>query len=345
MNIMLLASLCLALPFALQAGQEPGSDGVVDATLIIFNDEVFTISELAAYMDTLAARAPEMPEEQVFTNAVVAAMRNLIAEEGFKRLGLDQGFLEPEIEDRIASMVRESGSRDQFVRNLEKDGYTTIESFRQDLRKNLIQQTFTAVVTGRSPMPQGGRRVDITPSPEEIRAAYDEETRYREQEETLQWAILQFYPRTGEEKPAIRAKAMIAQLEEGTLTPEEAMRRADRSLPRDGIVSGMRQDWADFLDFAEPGQPGDLSETSTQIVQFPMLYNRLEARSIPFSEAQAVIAYNLENQKANEALKEAEAEIWSTSFLWLAPNLADLQRELDAYYGENVGGAGNSADV
>ena len=56
---MLLASLCLALPFALQAGQEPDPDGVVDATLIVFNDEVFTVSELAVYMDTLAARAPE----------------------------------------------------------------------------------------------------------------------------------------------------------------------------------------------------------------------------------------------------------------------------------------------
>lgn len=342
---MILSSLLLAAPLALQAGSDPGLEETVDVTLIIFNDEVFTASELSVYMDRLAASRPELPDQQIFTGSVVQAMRDLIAQEGFRRLGLEQGLLEPEIEARIDSMVRESGSRDQFLLTLEKDGYSSIEDFRKDMRRNLVNNTFQSVVTGMSPMPQGGLRVDLTPSPEEIRTAYKENSFYREQEEALAWAVLQFMERTGLSSPMDRANEVHAKIISGEISPREAMRLADRAQPRTGIDEGMRQDWADFLDFGSPGQASEPTATSSGVVQFMVIVDRQDARDIPFQEAQARIEADLRRLKRDEALRKAEGEVWMTSYVWLAPNLAELQVMLDDHYGVNQASGGNSAEL
>jgi len=341
---MILATLCLALTAAQQPGTDP-SDPTVDATLIIFNDEVLTATELSGYMDRLAAARPELVDEQVFTGAVVNAMRDFLSHQGFLRLGLDPGLLEPEVETRINGLVNESGSRDRFLRTLEKDGYHSIEAFRQDLLRNMINQAFHSVVTGQSPMPQGGRRADATPTPEEIRNAYEDNESYRHQEDTLQWVILQFQKRTGLAPPMERAQALLSQLEAGEISPLEAARQADKALPRSGIADGIRADWADFLDFGVSGQAGELSETASGIVQFPLIVEQQEAREIPFPEAQAIIARDLRLQKEDEALRQAEADIWSSSYIWLAPNLEPLKDMLDEHYGVNMGAAGKSAEL
>jgi hypothetical protein len=342
---MTLSSLLLAAPLALQAGFDPGQSETVDVTLIIFNDEVFTASELAVYMDRLAASRPELPEEQIFTGSVVQAMRDLIAQEGFRRLGLEAGLLEPEIASRIDGMVRETGSRDQFLLTLEKDGYRSIDEFRQDMRRNLVSNTFQSVVTGMSPMPQGGLRVDLTPSPEEIRAEYKAKSFYREQEEALDWAVLQFMERTGVTSPLDRANELQTRILAGEVSPREALRLADRAQPRTGIAEGMRQDWAEFLEFGSPGQVSEPTATSSGVVQFMVIVERQDAREIPFQEAQARIEFDLRRVKRDEALRKAEAEVWGSSYIWLAPNLAELQVMLDDHYGVNMAGSGNSAEL
>jgi hypothetical protein len=326
------------LPFLLLAAlpaQEPGSGEAADAefgrrdgVLFILNEEVVTESEVAEDAMRLVRLRPSMPQQEALSAALYDRIFDLIALEGFRRLGLDQDLMAELVGQRIQDLVEERGSRagfDQWVRAL---GYNTA-TFRIALETDFVRQTWSSIVTGEQPSPLQGKRNQILVTPTEIREEYGKNPETWKQAAELVWTTLQFFD--SERGSGIqRAAALVKALRAGETAADEALSQADNVLEGRGDPArrNLRSDLAAFLAEAQPGEVSEVDPIQGLGAQIVVLRERLPAREIGFAEAQVRIAELLRKQKRDLILNEAVAELVRTSYVWYKAELADFMKSI-----------------
>ncbi len=336
LSFLFLLSLTPLLP-----AQELEPEGeLVDAVLVIINDSILTSSMLDAEVQRILHRQPEMEEAEANSIALSNGVRKILFEETFKKLGFEDDQIDTQVDLRIQQLILEDGSRASFEENLRRDGYASIDDFRQDLRFSFIQNTVSGILGGIIPSPNKGYRTLAEPTPEEIRAAYDAREEYRHRDSQLEWAQLQFFQQRDQPPAEERAAEVANQLGAGLLSPQQALEKADRVRRHTSIPAGMQSTYQKFLQTGNPGDSKLLPTSAGGVAQLLLILGRTEARDFSFKEAQLSIVKDLTEANRNKAVLEALADLYRQSYVWVNPQIQGLAESLEMTFGTgNVGPA------
>ncbi|MDA0667724.1 MAG: hypothetical protein O3A95_06990 [Planctomycetota bacterium] len=335
--------LCILAPWA--SAQIPEQEeGVVDAAWVVLNDSVLTASMVNQEAERMAKRDPSMTEDQLIITATLSGVRNMLFGEMFISLGFNDALLAPRLESRIQELILESGSRAGFEASLLRDGYPTIEDFRKDLRRVFVESTVKSVLEGVAPTQSQGMLVLSSPTPGEIRKAYDSDASFRHVEPVLEWAPLKFFNERGKAPAAERAAEVSNRLSAGQMTIEEALAAADNARVQSGIHEGMKPELIDFLEFGKAGDVMPLGGNAGGSAQLVLLIGRTEAQKFTFEEAQLTIINKLTLENRRRAVAEAVAAQYHSSYLWVSPELPGLEDFLGQIYGGEIS-ASTSAEL
>lgn len=333
------------LPFLLfssLAAQEPEAQSIaealaagdtirVDGVLFLMNDAIITESMVAVDAERLLRvnpgrliRNPEGGRSEAFSQALSHRLLDVIAREGFDRLGLDYARLKEEVDGRIQVMIDEAGSRARFDQSIRLRGHD-VASFRAALEAELITVTWRSIVTGEQPSPLEGRRSQIVITPAEIREAYLKDPEKWKQEQSLVWTTFQFFD-SDEGTGIERALAMAGQLRAKTAGLAEAKAAANSSFQSKGdpVLKGLRADLRDFLVGAQEGDVSDVDPIPNLGAQLILLETILPAREIGFSEAQESIAEALREARYTQIMNAAIEDLNSSSYVWFPAELKDF---------------------
>jgi len=337
---MKLLSTLLLLPFlapVAQAQEEALADAqepiVIDATLIIINDSILTTSMLEREVNRMLGNNPDLSPMQANTFALTGGVRKMLFEETFQQLGFDEGLLDPQIELRIEQMILEDGSRASLEESLRKDGYGSIEEFRQDLRNSFVQNTVSGVLGGQIPTPNQGMRILAKPTPKEIREAYEEFEHFRHVPSSMEWSRLTFFEERGKEAPEVRAAAVIQGLEDGTLTVEEALAMADRTFPSTVIGESLTAEIRAFLQTGAPGATMDITREGSNRSNVLLVVGRTEEQHFTFEESQILIEKELTAANREKAVMDALGQLYRSSYVWVNPEVQGLEESLERTFG------------
>lgn len=329
----------MSLMDALAAGETFRVDGV----LFLMNDEVITESMVGLDAERILRLRPEIlrlhPEtgrSEVFSQTLSEHLFDLIAREGFNRLGLDRALLEEQVTGRIQEMIEDNGSRARFEQYIRANGYD-LTSYRAALEADLIRLTWRSIVTGDQPSPLQGRRNQVVITPAEIREAYEKNPERWKQDKSLVWTTLQFFDDdrgTGLQ----RARATAEQLQAKTIGIKEARASANSSFQDKGdpAVKSLRPDLQAFLQAAQEGEVGEVDPIPGLGAQFVFLETALPARDIGFAEAQGTIAELLRRDRYNQIVNEAISELNRTSYIWFPLELKAFMSSVPGLARESV---------
>lgn len=318
---------------------DSGQNLVVEQVLFILNEEMITSSMVEAQMLRLQRSGSEQRGPNLFWQALADLSRQLVALEGFRRLGLDEAALDAEVTQRMDQLIESSGSRARFEESLRRDGYT-MASFRDYLKGALISLQWQRIVTGEQPSPLQGFRARTEPSPAEILAEFERDPSLWEQGFEVVWKVLQFSDRNGESGVA-RAEEFAAGLKAGSVSLAEAEAAAQSSQRYSGDPAdrNLRAAIREFLLQEPTGAVSAVQPIPDIGGMFFVVIERSPARVISFEEAQARIAVEIRRRKSEEALAAAQEAIVRSSYTWY-PDLPELQlREFfDVLFQRNASG-------
>lgn len=329
----------MSLMEALAAGETFRVDGV----LFLMNDEVITESMVGLDAERILRLRPEIlrlnpgtGRSEVFSQTLSEHLFDLIAREGFNRLGLDRALLEGQVTGRIQEMIEDYGSRARFEQYIRANGYD-MASYRSALEADLIRLTWRSIVTGDQPSPLQGRRNQIIITPEAIKKAYEKEPERWKQEKSLVWTTLQFFDDDSGTGLA-RARAMADQLRSKTVEIKQARAAANSSFQDKGdpAVKSLRPDLQTFLQAAQAGDVSEVDPIPGLGAQFVFLEEALPARDIGFAEAQGPIAEILRRDRFNQIVNEAISELNRTSYVWFPPELKAFMSSVPGLARESV---------
>ncbi|MDA1259820.1 MAG: hypothetical protein O3A20_04290 [Planctomycetota bacterium] len=338
---MSLLPLLLLAALATPQGEEPatvwdalaaGQTVQVEQVLFILNEELVTLSmvEERAYR---IMRQPDGPQDvsAARSRALIDLIFDLIALEGFRRLGMDESLLEPQVSLHMERQIELYGSRARFEEYLRGLGHT-VTSFRNTVKAELVRITWRGVVTGQQPSPLEGFRGLLTVPPFEIREAFDQHPELWEQGFQLAWQVLQFHDNASGPGLA-RAQAAAAALEAGTISLADAVAAAQSAQASRGdpAEKNLRTEILDFLLNAEVGAVSAVETIPNLGGLFFVVLERSPARTIGFEEAQTRIAVEL-RQRRGDTLVAGEAEsLLRSSYTWFLPELEPL---MVGFFGE-----------
>lgn len=329
---MIAASLLLALlPAA--APQLPEGEIEVDAMLLVINDEVLTMGMVDRRAQRIARVQPDYSPEEVAGFALRAAIQRIIAQEGFRRLGMDFQTIDRLVRLRMEDMQREDGSLARFEERIAADGYT-IETMREAIREEFVYRAWQDIVTGREPSPTRGLRVMPEPSAEEIRAAYEATPEQWQTARSMHWVSLSFFD-GGEAEALETAQTLRAALARGEATLEEVRAQASSVREAEGDPAGMplRSDLAAFLEEAEAGDVSGVNPIRGLGGQFVVLTERREDREISFEEAQIFVKERLMRDRAFQAEMAELVRLLDSSYVWSNPLVSNFLQQLRAAAG------------
>lgn len=318
-------------PWEILADGEPI---VVEQVYFVLNEEMITLSmveETAARLMLDTGRGAPRSPEAAMSQALRDLILDLVALEGFRRLGMDENLLEQEVSLRMERMIEEDGSRARFEEGLRASGFTMV-SFRDWLKGRFVQGIWRGVITGQQPSPLEGYRSRLEPTPTEIRAEFDADPRRWEQGFELVWLALQYHDNASGPGLA-RAQTVADALMAGTMTVEQARQSAQsaREYRGDPAARGLLPAIRDFL---LAGQPGAVSTVETIPGIGGMLFvvtERNPARTIGFEEAQFAIAEELRGRRADALVAEAATALLRSSYTWFPQELEPFMR---GFFGE-----------
>lgn len=330
---MITASLLLALAPA-AAPQIPDEGELpVDSMLLVINDEVLTMGMVDRRAQRIAKVSPELAPEDVAGFALRAAIQRIIAQEGFRRLGMEFETIDRLVRMRMDDMQREDGSLARFEERIAADGYT-IETMREAIREEYIYRAWQDIVTGREPSPTRGLRVMPEPTAEEIRAAYEDTPEQWQTARSMHWVSLSFMD-GGETEALETAQALRAALARGETTLEEVRAQATSVREASGDPAGMplRSDLASFLEEAQPGDASGVTPIRGLGGQFVVLTERRGDREISFQEAQVFVKERLMRDRAFRVEMEELARLLDSSYVWSHPMISNFLQQLRAAAG------------
>lgn len=300
-----------------------GETITVEQTLFILNEEVITFSmveEEALRQMRLPKNAPKSTEEAM-SRALAGLVFNLIALEGFRRLGLDETLLEEQVTQQMDFKIESFGSRARFEEVLLAEGLTLM-AFRERLRADVVKAIWRSVVTGQQPSPlQGFRtRVDVTPA--EIRAEFDQNPKRWEQGFSLVWEALQFHDNS-QGSGLARAQSVADALRARTTTLAEAKSAAQSTQEHRGDPAerNLRPEIREFLLNGAVGEVSAVEPIPNLGGMIFVVVERNPARTIGFAEAQARISLELREQRAEALVVEAALHLIRTSYTWNPPSM------------------------
>ncbi len=293
----------------------------VDGVLVLLNDQIITESQIALDATRMMRGQPGLDPDTAFGRALTNRLSEILAREGFARLGLDMSLLEGQVSDRLAAMIEESGSRARFEQGIQASGYD-MASFRAAMEGELVHLTWRSIVVGDQPSPLEGYRNQVSISPAEIRAEYDANPGRWKQEESLVWATLQFFD-DANGPGAARAAQVTEQLRKREITPDQAAKLANSTKREQGDPSrkSLRDDIQEFLQGAAPSDVSPVDLIPNLGAQVVVLLEKNSAREISFAEAQPVISQELRNRKRALLMNEEIGRIVRSSYFWYAPQL------------------------
>ncbi len=339
-----LIPLLLLASFAVPTQEPKGSsawDGLangeslqVEQVLFILNEEVITLSMVQERGARILRTNKTVSDQQALSQALADLVFDLIALEGFRRLGMDETLLEANVTQHVDRQILGAGSRARFESTLREDGFT-MTSFRAYVKAELIKLTWRGVVTGAQPSPLQGTRARLDATPAEIRAEFDRDPERWKQGFELVWSTLQFHDSpTG--SGLERAQTVADGLKAGTMTLDAAKAASQSSQASRGDPAA-RNYRPEILDFLLTAQAGDVSPVEL-IPSIGGLFLVVEKRSpahvIGFAEAQLGIAAELKKRKAELVVGTAAEEILRTSYSWFPEA---LQTFMSGFYGKPVG--------
>ena len=327
--------LSILAPAASAQLPEP-EEGLVDAAWVVLNDSILTSNMVTQEAARMGKRDPSMGEEQLIITATLSGVRNMLFQEMFLQLGFSDDLLAPRLDARVQQLILESGSRAGFEASLLRDGYANIDEFRKDLRRVFVQSTVQSVLEGVAPTQNQGMLVLSSPTPSEIRDAYNTDPSFRRVEPVLEWTTLKFFKEPGKAPAADRAAEVTNRLGAGLMTIEEAFNAADRARVQQGITEGMKPELVDFLEFGKAGDIMPLGGNAGGSAQLVLLIGRTEAQEFSFEDAQISIINALTSAKRRESVEQAITDQYHASYLWVSPNLPGLQDFLDQIYGGEI---------
>lgn len=314
---------------SLQGALAAGESVMVEQTLFILNEEIVTLSmiqESAARI--LRQNPPGMPPEDALSIALRDHVHQLVALEGFRRLGMDETLLEEEVTARMDRIIEGAGSRARFEEGLRESGFTMV-TYRDFLKNLLIQRTWRGVVTGEQPSPLQGFRSRLEPTPSELRAEFDTDPRRWEQGFELVWEVLQFHD--GAQGPGLaRAQAIADGLGTGAVTLADAKAAAQSVATNRGdpASKNLLPKIRDFLLDAEVGDVSPVEPIPNLGGLIFVVTERSPARTIGFEEAQFRIAVDLRERKAEALVADAAAALLRSSYTWYPAELNDFMSGL-----------------
>jgi len=327
--------LCILAPRA--SAQIPEQEeGIVDTTWVVLNDSILTASMVYKEADRMAKRDPSMSEEQLIITATISGVRSMLFGEMFIALGFTEELLAPRLESRVSQLIRETGSRAGFEASLLRDGYTSIDDFRKDLRRSIVEGTVKSVLEGLAPTQNQGTLVLSTPTPAEIRKAYASDASFRHVEPVLEWAPLKFFNERGKAPAVDRAAEVTNRLGAGLMTIKEALAAADNTQVQRGIREGMKPELIDFLEFGKAGDVMPLGSNQGSSAQLILLIGRTEAQEFTFEEAQLTVINKLTYEKRRKLVADAISAQYHSAYLWVNPELPGLEDFLDQIYGGEI---------
>lgn len=328
--------LCFAAPSA--AAAQGFEDDGVDQILVIINDQILTESQVMKIASQILARRPDLDMQQASGIALNTGIRRILYQESFNRLGLDDSLLDPQVAARIQTMISEDGSRQRFINKVALDGYTSLEDFQEALRYQFVEQTVAGIVSGQIPSPQQGMRQIGEPTPAEMRKAYNTNSLYRERPAEFEWASLKFMNDKTSAPAAERAAETSNRLRAGLISIQSAEAKADRVTYYTEIQEGISKDLENFLKTAASGDCMELPSSSSNVVQLILITKRTEARSFTFAEAQLFIAEELKLMASQLAVEQELSEIYTSSYIWVSPQIQWLRDSLDEAFGRGISG-------
>jgi hypothetical protein len=306
----------------------------VEQVYFVLNEEMITLSMVEETAARLLLdpdpRAPKTPDAAM-SQALVDLVFDLVALEGFRRLGMDENLLEQEVTLRMDRLIEADGSRARFEEGLRAGGFTMV-SFRDWLKGRFVQSIWRGVVTGQQPSPLEGYRSRLEPTPSDLRAEFDADPRRWEQGFEVVWLALQYHDNaTG---PGFaRAQTVADALAAGTMTVEQARQTAQSAVQHRGDPS-TRGLLPAIRDFLLAGQPGAVSAVEPIPNLGGMLFvvtERSAARTIGFEEAQFAIAAELRKRRSEALVANAAEALLRSSYTWYPPELENFMR---SFYGE-----------
>lgn len=330
--LLLLAALAqpqAAGPATLSESLADGQTRPVEQVLFILNEELITSSMVEEY----GARLLKLPKPPASVEAAMSAALadltlNLVALEGFRRLGLDEAMLEEEVTMRMNRLIEEAGSRARFEDGLRSDGFTVM-SFREWLKAEVVKFTWRSVVTGQQPSPLEGFRSRLQATPAEIREEFDRDPKRWEQGFSLVWEALQFHDSTAGPGLA-RAEAVSAALRDGSMSLAEAKAGAQSAVEYRGDPAerSLRPEIRDFLLEAPAGGVSAVEPIPNLGGMLFVVVERSPARTIGFEEAQARISADLKKMRSDTLAMTAAQGIYRTSYTWYPPELEGFMSSL-----------------
>lgn len=328
-----MASLLLALLLAAPAQNDGGSPSLaellaggesvaVEQILFVLNEEIITTSMIEERASRMLRMRPEEDPRSLWSQALADIVLDLIALEGFRRLGLDEAAIAAEASARVDRVRDSYGSRARFEENLAQQGYT-LSTFRDSVQGDLIRRTWRGVVTGQQSSPLKGLRERIDPSPSEILAEFERDPERWKQGFGIVWKVLQYHDNP--QGPGWeRAQAAQAALSSGAwnLAQAEADAQSVQALQGDPAERNLRPEIRDFLLNAEAGAASPVEPIPGLGGLIFVVVERSPARTIGFEEAQTRIAAELKQRKAEEAVMAAAQTLFRSSYTWYPDELA-----------------------
>lgn len=323
---------------ALAAGQNL----VVEQVLFVLNEEMITSSMVEEQMNRLKRTRTDLQGPNLFWQALADLSFELIALEGYRRLGLDEKSLDTEVTTILDQRIQEAGSRARFEDALRAEGYT-LASFREFLKGALVTLSWQRVVTGEQPSPLEGYRARTEPTPAEVLAEFHRDPERWEQGNEVVWKVLQFHDRGGV-LGVNRAKAVADALAAGssTLAEAEASAQSAQTLRGDPAERNLSPDLRDFLLSAPAGQVSTVQPIPGIGGLILVVVERSPARTIGFEEAQIRITAELRRRNSEAALTAAREAIYRSSYSW-HPDLPEIQ--LREFYAMLFRGAAGAAET
>lgn len=311
-----------------------GQTVTIEEALFILNEEMVTTSMWQERAMRLMRRSPDLSQEVAAQYALRDLVFDLVAQEGFRRLGLDESALEQEVVSRMERLRETQGSRAHFEDWLRGQGFTVV-TFRETLKSELIKQVWSSIVLGEQPSPLEGLRNRIEVSPAEIREEFQRDPKRWEQGFELVWEVHQFHD--GPAGPGLdRAQAFADALKSGLSTREDSRAAAQscQTLRGDPATRNLRAEIRDFLLNAQPGDVSHVEPIPGLGGLFAVVVERSPARTIGFEEAQPRIVAELKKRKSDAVIAEAAGALLRSSYSWYPQALAPLMQSL---YGADAG--------
>ena len=306
----------------------------VDQTLVIINDQILTESMVGKIAQRLLASNPDVPPGEAGAAALNIGIRRILYLESFKRLGLEEGLLDPQVANRIQSLILEDGSRQRFLEKVQRDGYTSIEDFQAALRHQFIEGTVVGIVSGTIPSPNEGMRKISSPTPAAMREAYASNEMYRKRPAEFEWATLKFLNDPTMAPAADRAAETLNRLGANLMSIPSALAKADKVTTFTEIRPGSREDLKKFLETAAPGECMELSSSVSGVIQLVLVTKRTEAREFSFPESQLLISQHLTKIAQDNAVQAELTLVWQSAYVWITTELPWLRDSIEMTFGE-----------